>query len=209
MTQVIERPEVEERIEAPQSDALEEAARFRWTLEQFERMQEEGWFGERRVELLDGEIWQTMSAGDKHWQSTNLVTEALRDVFPRGTWTISTQGVLKLGQDVPEPDVAVIAGDLRTMTRIPTTAALIVEVSDATLRRDKGLKASIYARARISDYWIVDLQNEQLIVLRTPMEDAQALLGWRYASEQTFNRGQSVSSLAKPDAPVAVSDLLP
>ena len=52
--------------------------------------------------------------------------------------------------------------------RHPKTAVLIVEVSDTTLKNDRIRKASLYARAGIADYWIINLVDRQLEVYRQP-----------------------------------------
>jgi Uma2 family endonuclease len=67
-----------------------------------------------------------------------------------------------------EPDVSVVAGSPRDYvgTGHPTTALLVVEVSVSSLELDRGAKARIYARARIEDYWILNLAQKQLEVYR-------------------------------------------
>ncbi len=37
--------------------AKKKTNRFRWTPEQFQKAAEDGWFGERKVELLDGDVY--------------------------------------------------------------------------------------------------------------------------------------------------------
>ena len=50
----------------------------------------------------------------------------------------------------------------------------MIEVSDATLRRDRTLKLTIYARARIPVYWIVNLVDNRLEVYSDPFGDGDA-----------------------------------
>ena len=121
------------------------------------------------------------------------------------------QGPLDLGEiSEPEPDVAVIAGNVRDYTDAhPTTAALIVEVADTSLAYDRTTKASLYAKAGIADYWIVNLIERQLEVHRYPTSDAARLYGFGYAEITVLTAAESVVPLAMPQASIAVADLLP
>jgi Uma2 family endonuclease len=109
----------------------------------------------------------------------------------------------------PEPDVAYVPGTLRQVRTHPTTALLIVEVSDTTLSYDRGNKASLYASAGIADYWIVNLVDRVVEVLRNPALSPAAKFGWSYSTTTTHFSGDSVTPLAAPSASVAVADLLP
>ena len=109
----------------------------------------------------------------------------------------------------PEPDLAVVPGPMESYKDHPTTALLIVEVTDTTLRFDRGQKASLYARAGIKDYWIINIQDECVEVLREPVKDTDAPLGWRYKSVVTFRPPATIAPLAKPEAVIAAADLLP
>ena len=91
----------------------------------------------------------------------------------------------------------------------PTTALLIVEVSETTLAFDRRHKASLYAAAGIADYWIVNLVQRQLEVYRSPVSDAAQLFGFGYSSRTILDAGDAVAPLAAPKANVAVADLLP
>ena len=73
---------------------------------------------------------------------------------------------------------------------------------------DRGEKASIYARAGVADYWIVNLVDNLLEVYREPQADPAAPYGWRYGSTTTLRRGDVVAPLALPHRSIAVSDLL-
>jgi Uma2 family endonuclease len=117
---------------------------------------------------------------------------------------------LKLSEiSEPEPDVAVVAGDVFSLRGVPTTAVLVVEVADTTLARDRNVNGSLYASANIAEYWIVNLQNRQLELHRAPQVDTNSPLGWKYAEICIFEANEKIAPLAKPDAEVFVGDLLP
>jgi Uma2 family endonuclease len=123
---------------------------------------------------------------------------------------VRMQGALDLGPDVePEPDVAVADGPKGSFAGHPTTAVLVVEVSDTTLSIDRGRKAGIYARAGIADYWIVNINRRQLEIYRRPVADATAQEGYRYDETTIRGEADSATPLAAPQAAIRVVDLLP
>src|SRR5205807_2759297 len=110
----------------------------------------------------------------------------------------------------PEPDVSVVSGSSADYVQAhPTTAVLIVEVSDSTLRYDRGRKASLYARAGIADYWIVNLVDRRIEVYRDPVPDPTQHYGYRYSSQSVIVPPGTVTPLALPQAAIPAADLLP
>jgi Uma2 family endonuclease len=188
---------------------LTEPRTYRWSKEEFHQMADLGWFDDKRVELLDGEIIEMPVAKPPHVMALGLSEEALGRAFGAGFW-VRTQAPLALDPDSePEPDLAVVPGGPRDYPEHPTTALLIVEVSDTTLFIDRNRKASLYARGGIADYWIINLVDDQLEVYRNPVPDSSAPSGFRYADRTVLSPADSVSPLAAPSATVAVAYLLP
>jgi len=110
----------------------------------------------------------------------------------------------------PEPDVAVCAGGPRDyLAGHPAQPILLVEVADASLIFDREHKGSLYARARVPDYWIVNLVDRVLEVHRDPAPSAEAPYGWRFSNRQRLDAADAVSPLAAPRARISVAELLP
>jgi Uma2 family endonuclease len=110
----------------------------------------------------------------------------------------------------PEPDIAVVAGQIRDdVKRHPSTAALVVEIADSSLRLDRGVKASLYVRAQVPEYWILDLKGRALEVHRMPDRVPDQPLGFHYPSLTRHFADDLVSPLIAPGAAIRVSDLLP
>jgi Uma2 family endonuclease len=86
---------------------------------------------------------------------------------------------------------------------------LIVEVAETSYRIDREYKASLYARAAVPDYWIIDLNQEAIEVHREPEVAADAPCGWRYRNVVTLRPPATVALLAALDSRLAVADLLP
>jgi Uma2 family endonuclease len=85
---------------------------------------------------------------------------------------------------------------------------LVVEVSDTTLTSDRTRKASLYARAGIADYWIVNLVEHQLEVRRTPITEPSQAYGYAYQSLTTLLPPATISPLAEPQVNLAVAELI-
>lgn len=188
----------------------EEPRRFRWTRGEYYRMAEMGLFDGRRVELIGGEIFEMSPQQSDHAEAVTLAQETMMQVFGQG-YRVRVQLPLSLGlESDPEPDVAVVAGVPHGFRHAhPTTALLIVEVAESTLSFDRTEKASLYASAGITDYWIVNLVDRQLEVRRNPIPAPAQLYGWEYAQITILTAADSVSPLAAPQASVAVANLLP
>jgi Uma2 family endonuclease len=106
---------------------------------------------------------------------------------------------------VPEPDVAVVPGSLEDYCDAhPTSALLVVEVSDSSLKQDRLSKSRIYAAANVPEYWIVNLRESVVEVMRDP-DPATAL----YRDTRLCNAGDEIELATLPGARVAVADLLP
>ncbi len=180
---------------------------FLLNAEQYLRMADEGFFGDRRVELIEGKVIEMAAMNPPHWIAVAKTTEALRRVFKKPFFVLS-QLPLKLDDlSEPEPDVFVVKtqnGDVNELDKLDALSQtqLVVEVSDATLREDRTTKARLYAAAGIVEYWIVDVNNRQLEVRREPTKRG-------YSSTRTLAETEIVTPLSAPDAKIKIADLLP
>lgn len=168
------------------------------------------------LELLDGRLVPKMTKKPGHRIATHLARRALESRISKG-WYVDPQEPILLSElhvgagNVPEPDVAVIRGDTEDYTTNHPTAediALVIEVSDSTLRDDRGLKKQIYAHARIPEYWIVNLIDRQLEVFQRPVGSA---LKADYEVTRTYALTESVSVRigSKTIGPIPVCALFP
>jgi len=182
-----------------------------WTREEYARLIEHGIFmPDDRVELIDGLLVVAEPQSPYHYTAIGLVARALAGAFGEG-WTIRAQGPVTLdATSEPEPDVAVVRGDLRDYARAhPGDPVLVVEVTVSSLTLDRRYKSSLYARAGRPEYWIVNLIDGVLEVRRNPALSASAPYGWDYSNVQTLSTDETVSPLAAPATRIRVGDLLP
>ena len=118
----------------------------RWTLKEYYKLADEGLFRGQRVELIDGRIVQMPPMMNPHAAAIELVKRALEPAFGPAFW-VRMQLPLHFGRySAPEPDIAVVPGGPRDYSDHPTTALLVVEVSESTLSYDRNRKAALYAR---------------------------------------------------------------
>lgn len=180
----------------------------RWTRKEYDRAIQVGLFHEdEKLELLGGRLLVAEPHNPPHAVGIELGADALRAAFGP-EWSVRVQLPLALDPDSePEPDLAVVGGRPRhRLIDHPTDPALVVEVADASLRFDRRLKATIYARAGIADYWILNVADRVLEVHREPGRDGRR---WRYGSVQILGPETMVAPLAAPRARISIADLVP
>ena len=183
----------------------------RWTKAEYYRLGELGFFDGQRVELIEGRLMVLSPQNRLHAGMVERLDCVIRELFGTG-YRFRAQLPLDLGQTTePEPDFVVGVGVplAATTTGHPTRALLVIEVSESTLRYDQGDKASLYARAGVWDYWIINLVDNQVEIYRDPVPDPAHLWGFRYASRVDLVPPAQVAPLALPGRTIAVADLLP
>ena len=172
---------------------------------EYHRMIEAGVFDEdEHIELLEGVIVRVSPQKADH----ALAVERLNDpVFVKlpAAFVIRCQLPLSLSEaDEPEPDIAVIERVApRSRRAQPSTACLIFDVASDSLRKDRRVKAPLYARSGIPEYVIVNLQEDCLEVHRDP-DPARGV----YRAVETMNKGETFFSMSVPGFRFAVLELL-
>lgn len=180
-----------------------------WTVAQFHYLGDLGVFEGRRAMLIDGVIIEEGAMDPPHRIVLELAHEEIRLAFGRG-WRMVMQLPLVLGQSTdPQPDIAVVAGSTRGTTTHPTTAALVVEVADTSLRFDTTVKVGLYAAGMIPDYWVLDVNARQLLIFRDPTADPTASHGHTYRTQRVLTDADTVAPLAAPGHTIRVADLFP
>jgi len=182
----------------------------RFTVEEYRRFGEVGVLtADDRVELLDGWIVEKMVHNPRHDATVDKAHQSIRALLS-SSWRVRVQSAIATDRSEPEPDLAVVraAADWYA-TRHPGAddIALLVEVADTSLARDRDVKLSVYARAGIPLYWIVNLLDDRVEVYAgaTGLGDSA-----RFATRRDFSRGErvplTIGGLALGE--LAVGDLL-
>ena len=182
----------------------------RWKRVEYSRLVDLGVFEADPVELIGGQLVVAEPKGAYHTSAVSTAEYALRAVLPAG-WIVRTQAPVSLDDESePEPDLVVVPGrpgDYRHAH--PMRPVLAIEVADSSLAFDRQHKGSLYARARIQDYWIVNLIDRALEVHRDPGPAPSTPYGWRYRSVAVLAPPAAIAPLAFPAIEIAVADLLP
>ena len=183
----------------------------RFTRAEYERLIDLGVFrpGEE-IELIGGELMVAEPQGAPHYTAIRKTAKALEAAFGPG-WEVRTEGPIGLDDESePEPDVAVVPGGPEDYARAhPSRPVLTVEVAESSLALDRQRKGSLYARAGLADYWVLNLIDRVLEVYREPIPDAASPFGWRYARREALDASAHVTPLAAPGVSVRVTNLLP
>jgi Uma2 family endonuclease len=189
--------------------AIHERKTRRWSRVEYDRLIDLGVFQSGDpIELIGGELLVAEPQGAPHYTAIQKTARALERAFGP-SWDVRAQGPIGLDEDSePEPDVAVVPGKPEDYASShPSRADLVVEVSESSLIFDRDHKGSVYARAGILDYWIVNLVDRVLEVYRGPERDAAAPFGASYARHEVLDPSRQVSPLAAPHARIQVRDL--
>jgi len=182
----------------------------RWKRTEYDRLVDLGAFEDEPLELIAGQLIVAEPKGAYHSSAVTAADYALRAALPPG-WLVRNQQPVSLDDESePEPDLAVVPkrpGDYRYAH--PERPALAVEVAHSSLLFDREHKGSLYARAGIEDYWIINLVDGVLEIYRDPGPDPAAIYGWRYRSVSTLAPPAVAVPLAFASSHIAVADLLP
>jgi Uma2 family endonuclease len=182
----------------------------RWQRAEYDRLVELGVFRSEPIELIGGELVVAEPQGAYHASAISVAEYALRAMLPPG-WIVRTQMPVSIDDESePEPDLVVVRGrpgDYRESH--PERPALAVEVAESSLEFDRERKGSLYARAEIDDYWIVNLVDRVLEVYRDPAADVSAVYGWRYRAVTVMRPPAVIVPLAFTSCRIAVAGLLP
>jgi Uma2 family endonuclease len=167
---------------------------------EYEALVEQGMLADARVELLCGALVEMTPQGPAHADVVARLAAALTRGLPSGVIVRSHSPLALLDDSEPEPDIAVVpGGDYRSAH--PSRALLVIEVADSSLRKDRGIKAALYARAAIPEVWVFDLVAQVAEVHRHPSGD-------RYREITPIDVGGELTAAAFPDLRIRVADLL-
>ncbi len=144
---------------------------FRMTVDQYERLVETGLLDGQPIELINGLLVQKMGKNPPHSWTVEALREELWRLLPPGWSFRQEQPVAIPDLNELEPDLAIVRGtkdDYAKRHPRPSDVALLIEVADSTLEKDRGPKLVAYGRGGISVYWIVNLIDRQLEIHTGP-----------------------------------------
>ncbi len=114
-----------------------------------------------RVELIEGDLVEMAPAGPEHADLVSYIARTLRDQTP--LLLREEKPVTLPEHSEPEPDIALVKPRRYFDAHpYPDDILLIIEVADTSLDKDKKVKVPLYARFRIPEVWIIDLQGRSV-----------------------------------------------
>ena len=194
--------------EIPVSEAAQNPPRKRWTRAECALIETTGLFDQERVELIDGELISKMGKRRPHVATATKLLGWLIRVF--GDESVNSESPIDVAPEdnpmnEPVPDMIVLKRNYSgfwSSTPQPADLELVVEVADTSLTFDLTVKAALYARAGIAEYWVLDVSGRRLIVHRDPRDG-------RYQSIVAFSEHESAAPLAAPASAFRVGDAFP
>jgi Uma2 family endonuclease len=178
----------------------------KWTLKEYHKLGEIGIFHpEERVELIEGNIIKISPKGTVHASATRRTARLLHSLLEHQATVYNKSPIALDDNSEPEPDIAVVRidpFDYATHHPTPSEVYLIIEVADSSLTFDREIKAKIYARSGIADYWVLNVGDRQLHLFREPTENG-------YQSEVIIGETASISPLQFPTVNIAIQEMLP
>ncbi len=160
---------------------------------------ERGVFEDERVELLNGIIVQMSPQDPEHASPVQQLTLVLVPQLVGRAIVRIQSSFYAAGESVPEPDVAIVPLGSYAHAH-PERAHCIIEVAYSSLRKDRLVKAPIYAASNVSEYWVVDSGAKRVLVYRDSNGEA-------YRRMTEHDSSEVLVLEAFPDVRVSISDL--
>jgi Uma2 family endonuclease len=174
----------------------------KWSVADYHHMRDLGILDRRRCELINGEIWDMAPEGEFHRFVNHRGVKYLREIM-KGKAEIFEAHPITLAESEPQPDIAIVRRpDTRYLKHHPYPEDIywLVEVADTTLTYDLETKRTLYAQARINEYWVIDVAGRQLTVFRD-------LQNGDFLTKKTVNNG-IMHPMAFPDVAIEIHQLV-
>jgi len=187
--------------------AAEGFPRRAFTVDDIARMIEAGVIREdEKFELIEGEIVMMASKGIAHERIKSALIIAVVRALPEHL-TVGVEVTLRLTNTIMlEPDIAVFPKELFKKSVAgfaqldPGEAYLVIEIAASSLAYDKGLKARLYARHRVREFWVVDANERTTWVHTDPSGD-----GW--LSVVKWGPQDALTTLALPGLSIRLGEI--
>jgi Uma2 family endonuclease len=171
-------------------------------------MLEAGLFAGQRYELIEGDLLEKMGQNPPHAYAISLLLTWLAGIY--GVNRVRVQLPMEAGPEdrersEPEPDLAVLfetKPDYQVRHPSGEELLLLVEVAESSSRFDLSVKGELYARARVPEYWVLDLGRRVLTVHRRPEQG-------RYQVVLRVSEGENVAPEGRGDLAIPLATLMP
>jgi Uma2 family endonuclease len=166
----------------------------------YDRLVERGVFEGEPIELLRGRLVTMSPQGEQHSIVASRLAQSLIRALDE-SYDIRVHSPYAASDDSePEPDISV-SRKLRRRAYHPSRALLLVEVSMSSQRKDRLVKAELYAENRAPEYWVIDLVARSVFVHTRPFRGA-------YRSIVQMRRNDVLRPILLPEIAISVADVL-
>lgn len=196
---------------APLPPAMPPLPVRRFTVDEYHRLIDAGILKSGDpFELIHGWIVPKMPTNPTHASAVRRLDRLLQRMVDDAGIVIGIQQPITTPDSEPEPDVTVSRGpEVRYFTTHPTAADVffVIEVADSTLSYDQGDKLALYAAAKVSEYWIVNLADRRIEVYTQPRGGRRPT----YRARQNYGPRDSVPIVlaGRTLGSLAVAEILP
>jgi Uma2 family endonuclease len=148
--------------------------RHRLNVNDYYKISEAGVLTEKdRVELIEGELIDMAPIGSLHSYILNKLNRVFTKQLPENT-LVRIQDPLRLDQySEPQPDLVVVNNKNYSSHHPDASECLLaIEVADSSFDYDFRVKIPLYARFKIPEVWIVELNTNKIHIFQNPSNDA-------------------------------------
>ncbi|AFZ48658.1 protein of unknown function DUF820 [Cyanobacterium stanieri PCC 7202] len=173
----------------------------KWDITEYHKMIEIGILKNKNCELINGEIITVSPELPIHYNTTKRSANYLKQLL-KDKADVRFNGPVTLANSEPEPDIAIVKLPESKYDQhhpYPDDIYWLIEVANSSLSKDLTLKKQIYAGANILEYWVLNLQKQELIIFQQPE-------GNDYLKEIIVNDA-IVHPLAFPEVDIIVNKL--
>jgi Uma2 family endonuclease len=158
--------------------AAEGLPRRAFTVDDISRMIEAGVLGpDENFELIEGDLVMMAAKHVGHDKIKHLLNRAFNRAAPDELY-VGIEASLQLATDIlVEPDIVLIHHsvydvDPKSFARPkPEDVRLVVEIAASSLSYDRGVKARLYARHGIPEFWVIDAVERKTWIHTGPSGD--------------------------------------
>ena len=174
----------------------------KWTISDYHKMIQSDILTGRNCELINGEIIEMSPELPQHYNTAKRSVSYLENLLKEKA-DVRFNGPITLANSEPEPDIAIVKlpeSKYNQHHPYPDDIFWLIEVANTSLSKDLSIKKKIYAEAQIAEYWIINLQTQELMVFRQP-DNGDYLVSIKW-------QASIINPLALPEIEIIVSQLL-
>jgi Uma2 family endonuclease len=176
------------------TQAADGIPRLKWSLDEFERLSELGFFGgldrpRERLELIDGELVPMNAKGVRHERVRGKLTLYLARALTTDFDVYGEPGWRPGGDRYLEPVIIICKSADEPSAVPPSQVLLLIEVADSSLAYDTGLKGRLYATLGVPEYWVIDANRLTTRIHLGPTESGYTAIT-NHASSETLTPHQ-------------------